>query len=45
MQHSTFPDSVKVASVVPLDKGKPTKHYVSNFTPVSILNNFSKILE
>ena len=32
----------KVASVVPLDKGKPDKYDVLDYRPVSILNAFSK---
>ena len=40
-----FPDNAKVASVVPVDKGKPDKYDVLNYRPVSILNTFSKIYE
>ena len=40
-----FPDNAKVASVVPVDKGKPDKYDVLNYRPVSILNAFSKIYE
>ena len=45
IEHNIFPDLAKAALVVPLDKGKPNKNYVSNFRPVSILNTFSKIYE
>ena len=40
-----FPDNAKIASVVPVDKGKPDKYDVLNYRPVSILNTFSKIYE
>ena len=40
-----FPENAKVASVVPLDKGKPDKYDVLNYRPVSILNAFSNIYE
>ena len=42
IQHSNFSNS---ASVVPLDKGKPSKNEILNFGPVSVLNTFSKICE
>ena len=44
LRQGIFPESAKIASVVPLDKGKPNK-YVLNYRPVSILNIFSKIYE
>ena len=32
-----FRNNAKVASVVPLDKGKSNKYHISNFRPVSVL--------
>ena len=40
-----FPENAKVATVVPLDKGKPDKNDISSFRPVSLLNTFSKFYE
>ena len=40
-----FPDNAKIASVSPIDKQSDDKTKVSNFRPVSVLNNFSKIYE
>ena len=40
-----FPENAKVATVVPLDKGKPDKNDISNFRPVSLLNTFLKFFE
>ena len=34
-----FLENAKTASVIPLDKGKPNKNEISNFRPVSVLNN------
>ena len=45
LRQDIFPDNPKVASVVPLDKGKPDKYDVLNYRSVSILNPFSKIYE
>ena len=45
MRQGIFPDNAKIASVVPVDKGKPDKYDVLNYRPVSILNTFSKIYE
>ena len=45
IKQNNFPNNAKVASVVPLDKGKSNKYDISNFRPVSILNTFSKIYE
>ena len=45
LMQGIFPESAKVASVVPLDKGKPNKNDILNYRPVSILNAFSKIYE
>ena len=42
---SIFPDNAKIASVLPLDKGKLDKYCVLNNRSVSILNVFSKIYE
>ena len=45
MRQGIFSENAKVASVVPLDKGKPGKYDVLNYRPVSILNAFSKICQ
>ena len=45
LKYGVFPEDAKIASVIPLDKGKPNKNEISNFRPVSILNTFSKIYE
>ena len=45
IENSVFPENAKVATVVPLDKGKPDKNDISNFRPVSLLNTFSKFYE
>ena len=45
IENSIFPNNAKVASVIPLDKGKPNKNEITNYRPVSILNSFSKIYE
>ena len=45
LRQGIFPENAKVASVVPIDKGKPDKYDVLNYRPVSILNAFSKIYE
>ena len=42
IEENIFPDSEKIASVIPLDKGKPNKNEISNYRPVSVLNTFSK---
>ena len=42
---SAFPNSAKIASVVPIDKKTDNKYVISNFRPVSILNYFSKVYE
>ena len=34
-----------MASVIPLDKGKPNKNEISNYRSVSVLNTFSKFYE
>ena len=45
VENNVFPENTKVATVVPLDKGKPDKNDISNFRPVSLLNTFSKFCE
>ena len=45
LKYGVFPDDAKIASVIPLDKGKPSKNEISNIRSVSILNTFSKIYE
>ena len=45
LRQGIFPENAKVASVVPLDKGKPDKYDVLNYRPVSILNAFSTIYD
>ena len=40
-----FPENAKTASVVPLDKGKPNKNEIPNFSLVGVLNTFSKVYE
>ena len=45
LKYGVFPEDAKIASVIPLDKGKPNKNEISSFRPVSILNTFSKIYE
>ena len=45
IQNCVFPENARVATVVPLDKGKPDKKDISNFRPVSLLNTFSKFHE
>ena len=42
---NTFPDRAKQASVTPIDKGGNYRHIYTNYRPVSVLNNFSKIIE
>ena len=44
-EENIFPASAKIASVIPLDKGKPNKNEISNYRPVSVLNTFSKFYE
>ena len=44
-ENSVFPENAKVATVVPLDKGKSDKNDISNFRPVSLLNTFLKFYE
>ena len=42
---NVFPETVKTASAIPFDKGKPNKKEISSFRPVSALNTFSKVYE
>ena len=42
IENSVFPENAKVATVVPLDKGKPDKNDISNFRPVSLLKSFMR---
>ena len=44
-EENIFPHSVKIASVIPLDKEKANKTEISNYRPVSGLNTFSKFYE
>ena len=44
LKSGVFPDKMKIAKVLPLYKSND-KHNVSNYRPVSILPQFSKILE
>ena len=45
LRQDTFSDNGKIASVVPIDNGKPDKYDVLNYRPGSILSNFSIIYE
>ena len=45
LRQGIFPDNAKIASVVPVDKGKTDKYDFLSYRPVSILNVFSKIYE
>ena len=45
LRQGIFPDNAKIASVVPVNKGKLDKYDVLNYRPVSIVNVFSKIYE
>ena len=42
IKENIFPDSAKIALVIPLDKEKPDRNEISNYRPVSVLNTFSK---
>ena len=39
----TFPENAKVGTVVPIDKKTDDRYVTSNYRPVSLLNDFSKI--
>ena len=43
LRQGIFSNNAKIASVVLLNKGKPDKYDVLNYTPVSILKAFSEI--
>ena len=45
VENSVLPENSKVATVVPLDKGKLDKNDIFNFRPVGLLNTFSKFYE
>ena len=45
IEENIFPESAKIASVISLDKEKPTKTEISNYRPVIVLNTFSKFYE
>ena len=45
LRQGIFPDNAKIASVVPVNKGKPDKYDVLSYRPVSILNDFSRTYE
>ena len=45
IDENIFPDSVNIASVIHLEKGKPNKNEISNYRSVSVLNTFSKFYE
>ena len=45
IEENIFPDSAKIASVIPLDKGKPNKNEISNYRAVSVSNTSSKFSE
>ena len=42
--NGVFPDSMKIARVIPLFKSGNTKGF-SNYRPISLLHQYSKILE
>jgi len=44
LEHSIFPQQLKIAKILPLHK-KGDKFTVSNYRPISLLNTFSKIFE
>ena len=41
IKENVFPDSAKIALVVPFDKEKPDRNEISNYRPVSVLSTFS----
>ena len=45
LKYEVFPDDIKIAPDILLNKGKPNKNKTFNFRPVSILNTFSNIYE
>ena len=40
-----FPENGKIARVIPVYKGKGSKHQFENYRPISLLSTFSKIVE
>jgi hypothetical protein len=44
IKNGTFPDSLKIAKVIPLFK-KDNSHYFENYRPISILPSVSKVFE
>ena len=44
LQHGKFPDSFKVAKIIPLRKGGKS-NVVNNYRPISILSTLSKLFE
>ena len=38
-----FPENAKIATVVPIDQKTDDRYVISNYRPVSLLNDFSKI--
>jgi len=44
LKHGVFPDCLKIARVTPVFKSG-NRHYIINYRPISLLSNFSKILE
>ena len=44
ISQGAFPDSLKIAKIIPLFK-KGDKSLIANYRPISILNSLSKIFE
>ena len=44
LKTGVFPDKIKMAKVIPIYKADE-KHTLSNYRPVSLLSQFSKLLE
>ena len=45
LESGVFPDALKIANVIPIPKTKANLNLLSNYRPISLLSNFSKILE
>ena len=45
METGTCPSNSKLARVIPVYKGKGSKHIYDNYRPISLLSTFSKIVE